>query len=185
MRENETMTEVWKPIEGYDNYMVSNLGRVKSLKRGILKLIKNKNGYYYISFSKYGKIKTFIVHRLVAEAFLPNPDNKPQVDHINTNRTDNRVENLRWTTYKENNNNQLTKKHFSECRKGKLNYKSKKVLQFDLNGNLIKSWDTVREAERETNIHSSHISRCCNGKRKTAYGYIWKYEEINELKNSA
>ena len=180
------MIEIWKPIEGYDNYMVSNLGRVKSLnynRTGKEKLLKpsTQNGYLSIGLSKNGKLKKLRVNRVVAEAFIPNPDNKSFIDHINTDRTDNRVDNLRWVTNNENMNNHLTLIKCSESKKGKLNPKHKSILQFDLNGNFIRKWDCIKD----TGFHSSHISKCCNGKRKTAYGYIWKYEEINELKNSA
>ena len=113
--------EIWKPIKDYEGlYEVSNLGRVKSLnyrgtrKERILKNTERSNGYLAIGLIKNGKTKMFRVHRLVAEAFIPNPENKPCVDHINTIRDDNRVENLRWVTYKENNNNPLTKKKYSE-----------------------------------------------------------------------
>lgn len=109
----------WKTIEEYPNYMVSDMGEVKSLKFGkerILKGIKDKDGYLCVGLSKEGKVKRFKVHRLVAQAFIPNSYNKPQIDHINTDRTDNRVENLRWVNTKENYNNPLTKiKHKRAC----------------------------------------------------------------------
>ena len=106
------MNEIWKTIEDYPNYMVSNMGNVKSLKWGkekILKAGKNNHGYLSVVLCKDGKQKTHKVHRLVAQAFIPNPENKEQIDHINTIKTDNRVENLHWVTSKENNNNPLTK----------------------------------------------------------------------------
>ena len=110
--------EIWKDIEGYEGlYKISNLGRVKSLnynntgKERILKLGGNRGNYPQVELGKNGERRTCLVHRLVAEAFIPNPDNKPCVDHINTIKTDNRVENLRWVTRKENANNPLTKKH--------------------------------------------------------------------------
>lgn len=116
------MTEIWKTIKDYPNYQVSNLGRVKSLnylrtgKEKILRINKDKDGYFQITLSKNGKVKTHKIHRLVAEHFIPNPDNKPCIDHINTDRTDNNVENLRWTTQKENCNNPITKtKHRIAC----------------------------------------------------------------------
>lgn len=178
------MIEEWKDIKNYPDYMVSNQGRVISLnfkrtgKEQVLRCCKGKDGYLAVKLYKNGKLKNFKVHRLVSEAFIPNTDNKPFIDHINTDKTDNRVENLRWVTSKENSNNPLTKKHFSESRKGKLNYNSKKVLQFDLNGNLIRSWDAVREVERELGYYNSSISSCCNGKRKTTNGYIWRYYDL-------
>lgn len=110
--------EVWKDIDGYEGlYQVSNFGRVKSVGRGkerVLKAGKNSNNYLTVVLCKSKKPKSFLVHRLVAQAFIPNPENKEQIDHINTIRDDNRVENLRWVTPKENGNNPLTKEHCKE-----------------------------------------------------------------------
>ena len=112
--------EIWKPIKDYEGlYEVSNLGRVKSLnyrKTGKEKILKNIEcrGYLAVCLTKNGKQKLFKVHRLVAETFIPNPESKPCIDHINTIKNDNRVKNLRWVTHKENNNNPLTKKKYSE-----------------------------------------------------------------------
>ena len=115
------MEEEWRPIKGYEGlYEVSNLGRVKSLnynhtkKEGMLKLFKDKDGYLIVNLSKDKITCRFKVHRLVGETFIPNPENKPCIDHINTIKNDNRVENLRWATYEENRNNELTKKHINE-----------------------------------------------------------------------
>ena len=119
--------EIWRPIKDYEGlYEVSNLGRVSSLDREtidtigrkhyiksrILKQGKDNHGYLVVALTKNGKSKTVRVHRLVAEAFIPNPENKPCIDHINTIRDDNRIENLRWATPKENMNNELTKDKF-------------------------------------------------------------------------
>ena len=135
--------EIWKPIitdeEDYTGiYEVSNLGRVRSLDRivkvnnskqptkmvkgQIMTPCKTKNGYLEIGLYKDGKYKRLRINRLVAFAFIPNPENKPHVDHINTIRNDNRVENLRWCTPKENTNNELTLKHKSESHKGEKNH---------------------------------------------------------------
>lgn len=105
------MSEIWKDVLNYEGiYQVSNLGNVRNIKRGnSLKGRLDTYGYYRVILSKKGShYKNFQIHRLVAQAFIPNPDNKPQVDHINTIRTDNRVENLRWVTYRENNLNPIT-----------------------------------------------------------------------------
>ena len=111
--------EIWKPIKDFEGYYeVSNIGRVRSLnykrtgKEKILKNIKDYKGYLEVVLTKNGKRKQFKVHRLVAEAFIPNPENKPCIDHINTVKSDNRVENLRWATYKENSNNEKTLEKF-------------------------------------------------------------------------
>lgn len=175
--------EIWKQIEGYDNYMVSNLGRVKSLnynhtgKEQVLKPLKHNKNYLMVILYKNGKYKNFKVHRLVAKTFLPNPDNKPCIDHINTNRSDNRVDNLRWVTQKENNNNPLTKEK-QVGKIGKLSPNHKPILQFNLNGNFIRRWDCAYDVQMELGFNQSNISSCCREERKTANGYIWKYYDI-------
>ena len=180
--------EIWKDIDGYDGYQVSNKGRVKSTivrKEGkLLKPVVNKLGYFQLGLSVNGKSKTHYVHRLVAETFIPNPDKKLCIDHINTDRTDNRVENLRWCTHKENINNPLTKEKWRDTHKGRevlstrggKHPKAKKVQQFTKDGLFIKEWGTPKEASREMGFKSStNIVDCCNGWQKTAYGFIWKY----------
>lgn len=121
------MTEIWKQIEEYPQYMISNMGRVKSLgcyRKGknnsiryfserILKPDIQPNGYLKIGIWNENGYKKYFVHRLVSMHFIPNPENKPCVDHINTDRTDNRVENLRWCTQSENLNNPITKQKMS------------------------------------------------------------------------
>lgn len=198
------MNEIWKLIRDYEGlYEVSNLGRIKRLgndknrKEKILKPYKNKLGYLRVTLSKDNKVKYMFIHRLVAIAFIPNPENKPCIDHINTIPSDNRVENLRWATYKENMNNELTKeklsgensnnygkprseeikKKISESQKGGKNPKARGVFCYELN----KSWNTSAEASRELNIDSSNITKCCKGKCKSVKGYHFCY--LEELKN--
>lgn len=178
--------EIWKDIDGYIGlYQVSNLGRVKSLnynktnKEQILKPNPNTFGYPSVVLWKNRKYKAYSVHRLVAQAFIPNPHNKPFIDHINTIRTDNRVDNLRWCTYRENSNNPISKeKKRGELnpmygKYGKLNHRSKPIIQLTLNNDFIKMWDSLRDIERELGFNSGNISQCCNGKRNTANGYKW------------
>lgn len=167
--------EIWKDIEGFEGkYQISSMGRVKSLnfkltgKEQIMSLKVNKYGYKQILLYKDKKYKTFLIHRLVAQAFIPNPENKPEIDHINTNKTDNRVENLRWATSKENKNNPITIEKYKNC-------SSIPVLQFTLDGELVRKWDSATQAERELGFIQSNISMCCSGKRKKTGNYKWHY----------
>ena len=162
--------EIWKDIKDYPNYMVSNLGNVKSVnynktdKEKILKNGKDRGGYLQVNLWKNGNGKKYLIHRLVAEAFIDNPNNLPQIDHINTNKTDNRVCNLRWCTQKENNNNHLT-----------VEKRSKPILQFTKNGEFIRKWKSATDIEREIGIDNSSVSKCCNGKLKSSGGFKWQY----------
>lgn len=173
--------EVWLPITDYPNYMISNLGNVKSLsnnktrKEKILKNVKNRGGYLQVFLSKNGKVKRYYIHRLVAEHFLPNLDYKPEIDHINTNKSDNRVENLRWCSHKENINNLLTKDKMSKNKLGIEHPNSKPILQFTLDKKLVRKWNCATDVERELGIYQTNISKCCKGKYKSAGGFKWQY----------
>lgn len=178
------MIEEWKDIEGYEGlYQISNQGRVKSLnynhtgKEKILKYGKRPNGYLKTTLIKNGIRKDIYIHRLVAQTFIPNPDDKPCVDHIDTNPLNNKSENLRWCTQKENLNNPLS----IEKIKGINNYNAKPILQFTLNGEFIRRWDCVMDASRELGCSHGNISSCCNGSRNKSYGYKWGYVEDYEL----
>lgn len=179
--------EIWKDIENYEGkYQVSTFGRVKSLnynktcKERIMKPDKDKGGYLRVVLCKNNRVKFFAVHRLVALAFIPNPENKPCIDHINTIRDDNRSENLMWCTYKENSNNPISRKRLLDNspvvgKFGKDNCCSKPVYQYSLEGKLIRKWDCVRDVERGLGFDPSNISKCCSGKIKTAYKFVWKH----------
>jgi hypothetical protein len=180
--------EIWKDIKGYEGlYQVSNLGNVRSLDRldgrgwkirgRMLTPMKYKKGYLYVGLCKNNIRKCYKIHRLVAQTFIPNPDNKPEIDHINCCKTDNRVINLRFVTAKENNNNPLTLKHRSNCKKGTKNIRHRSVIQYDIDGNFIREWDTITDAEKTLGItHKIHY--VCQGKRRTCGGYIWKYKRV-------
>lgn len=179
--------EVWKDIKDYEGlYQVSNLGRVRSLEhyakhsRGGNMLIKGKiliytkrKEYLGVILCKNGKTKAYSVHRLVAEAFIRNPHNYPTVDHINRVKTDNREENLRWAPYKlqaENRKERVQKNRKDE---------SKPVEQYTLSMEFVAEYPSIKEAERQTGISYSQISKCCQNKPKynTAGGYKWEYKK--------
>lgn len=173
------MQEIWKDIEGYEGlYQVSNLGRVKSLcqnnmKNGsIMKLCFDKYGYNVITLRNKGKKKTYKVHRLVALHFIDNPNNHPQLNHIDEDKTNNASSNLEWCDAKYNTNygtgikRRSYKQRFS-------NRNRKKVLNIDTGEVFI----STMEVQRQLGFNNTGISRCCRGKCKTSYGYRWKYVE--------
>lgn len=164
------MKEIWKDVKGFEGlYQVSNIGNVRRKKHLLFKTLRN---YYGVKLCK-NNIKCFkYIHRLVAEAFIPNPDNKPQVNHIDGNKLNNNVNNLEWVTISENG------KHAYKIGLEKPTRISP-VLQYDLKGNFIKEYVSIKEAKKE-NKKCSKISACCQGKRKTAGGYVWKYKELKK-----
>lgn len=168
------MKEIWKDITGYEGlYQVSNLGRVKSLfgwngkeyyKRDkILKPFFQKD-YLRVSLFKKTKGSKYLVHRLVAETFISNPDNLPEVNHKDENPRNCEVSNLEWCT-------RIYNIQYS---------KSCPVDQYNLKGDYIQSFLCMNEAERQSKINHTHICQCCKGKRKTAGGYVWRYKDANK-----
>ena len=215
----------------YNNYFVDKLGNIYSLNKILKKLVPRKHTGGYLTVGINGKNK--YIHRIVAEVFIPNPNNYPLVNHINGDKTDNRAENLEWCTASENQKHALknglrpTKKIYqysidgefirewlnfkqlkeafpnirrsalTRCSKGSytsLGYmwkyeksanvkpfksvgvkQQKEVLQCDLQGNVLKKWESIKKAQETLNIATGDISRCCNGKRKTCGGFIWRF----------
>lgn len=208
--------QCWKDIPNYESkYQVSNTGKVRSLnykrtgKTKILKIREDKNGYTVVTLTKNSKKKTYSVHRLVAQAFIPNPNNLPCINHIDEDKTNNTVWNLEWCTHEYNinygthnkkvsktlkgkftgENNPFYGKHHTEDTKkkmsenhadfkGKNNPKAKPVLMFTKEGEFIKKFNCVADANEYLgkDRRSKNICICARGKYKTAYGYIWKYE---------
>ena len=171
------MSEIWLPIEGYDFYEVSNLGRVRSLERTVIrkngvklkvsgKILKPRvvHGYLRVNLYKNGICRDFLVHRLVSAAFLPNPENLPQVNHLDENKQNNSVENLEWCTAQENNNYGTKIKRTAE----KL---SKPVLCVELN----QIFPSLSEAAKQLRLSVGNLSSVLTGYSKTAGGYHWEY----------
>ena len=168
------MEEIWYKINDYD-YFVSTDGRIMNKHGLIKKSIIDKDGYRKISLWKNGKPKTFFVHRLVATYFIPNPYNKPQVNHINEIKDDNRVENLEWCTASENINHGTRNEKVRSAEMGSKNHRAKCVEWYDLNGNLIKIFGSIKEASIETGICKTRIYECLTDKREHYKGTAWKY----------
>ena len=192
------MSEVWKDIEGYEGiYQVSNLGRVRSLDRLVPaacalskgkqvvnylrkgKILKGHwagpkgSEYIYVGLSKYDKPKYCRVHRLVACAFIPNPDNLPEVNHIDEDKSNNRADNLEWVTRIQNEH------HGTKIKRGAQNHDRKAVEALDEHGNVVGAYDSITDAAKAIGINISTIWKVCKkiGNCKTAGGYRWRYKE--------
>lgn len=176
-------------IEGFEDYEIYENGNIRSLKSNkILKpRLDSKGNYLILGLYKDGKQYTKYVHRLVAENFIPNPQNKMEVNHINGNKTDNRVENLEWATRSENVKhaiitglNPIRRNHMTKMNeKGNITNKlakSKPIIAIDLKTNKMKLFTSAKDAERKTGISRASIVQCIRGRYHTAGGYRWKYQ---------
>lgn len=188
------LNEEWKDIPGFEHlYQVSNYGRILRIgvyrvsaryyKKGryyptqIMTSSIGKHGYCRVQlFGHNGSFKTVRIHRLVAQAFIPNPENKPQVNHKDGNKQNNRVDNLEWCTNSENGkhawDNNLRTKNF-----GKNNYMSKKILQYTSDKKFIKEWDCIKDISRSLGYNYGYIIACCQRKYKLGHNFIWRYKE--------
>lgn len=181
-----------KNIENFEDYTIDSYGNVYSKRKNkYLKQAINRDGYCKVTLQKNKFTKMYSVHRLVAQTFIPNPNNLPQVNHINGIKTDNRIENLEWVTAKENMNKAVEIGLFENVRKIQKenaiknnlsryhilanNATKKKVGQYNKNNKLIKIYESISEASRQTGIKIQGISYACNKKRKTVGGYIWHF----------
>ena len=176
--------EIWKDIEGYEGrYQVSNRGNVKSLERTvwnnrgyyktiqerILKAGKSNTGYLQVALFKDGKAKGYLVHQLVATAFCENPMRYTEVNHLDEDKTNNKVENLEWCSKSYNNNYGTRNKRIAEK-------KCKPVIAIEKRTGLKLEFSSALEAERETGINNSNIIQCCKGKRNSCGGFYWMYK---------
>ena len=173
------MNEIYKDIVGYEGkYQVSNLGNVKSLnykrsgKEKLLVPYQTANGYMTISLWNNNRGHTEYIHRLVAKAFIDNPDNLPEVNHKDENKQNNSVENLEWCDSKYNMN------YGEGAHKKSAENHKKPIYQYDLQGNFIKEWSSATDIHRELGYSNTNIARCCRGVSKTSHGYIWRYKEV-------
>ena len=183
------MQEIWKPIKNYESkHLISNCGNVKSLNyknRGYSKILclkKHNKGYFQVELSKNGKTKTFLVHRLVAEAFIPNYNNMPFINHIDFNRKNNNVNNLEWCNQSQNmlhsangEKKPISTIKINHLKKPKVRKRNEKIIQYDLKNKKIKEWEFIAQIKKELNYHPTSIYECCINKRKTAYGYKWQF----------
>jgi hypothetical protein len=173
--------ENWKPIKGYEGwYEVSDLGNVRSVDRKVdfvdgryatykgqlMKQSKHYHGYWIVNLFKNKKQSTKFVHRLMAEAFIPNPNNKQVVNHKDGDKANNKLSNLEWVTQLENITHSITvlgKKRIGN-----------KVSQYDLNGNYLNTFESYGEAAKSVDGNSVGIGRVVSGERKTYKGFVWK-----------
>ena len=173
--------EIFLPIKNYEGlYEVSALGNVRNARtKHILKQFPNNKGYLRLHLCKNGKAKWHRVHRLVAQRFIPNPLNKPEVNHKDGNKLNNCIWNLEWSTPSENNqhayDNGLRENARKAASENAKKYFSKPVIQYTLDGKFIAEYPSAHEASRQTGINRGNISACCRGERKSAGGFEWKY----------
>ena len=180
--------EIWKPISGYEGfYEVSNLGRIRSLERivecsdGRKRKIKDRTlkgssysgGYSGVTLHKDGCAKFVNIHRIVAEAFVPNPLEKEEVNHKDENPSNNHASNLEWVTCKENINYGT---RTERARKAIVEAQGRAVRQLSIDGELVAEYESLSAACNATGTHVSNITKCAKGVYKTAGGYIWKYK---------
>lgn len=178
----EKDNEIWKDIKGYEGlYQVSSFGRVRSLPKlieyfdgriryyegKIMKLSNHPKGYLQVRLTKNKKTKLHFIHRLVAETFLENLQNKPMVNHIDGNKQNNNINNLEWATCSENNQHAYDNNLKSD---------NKKVVMLDFDFNEIQTFNSIHEASRFVNCNFRNIWMVCNNKRNSAGGYKWRYK---------
>ena len=172
--------EAWVNICGYENnYKISNYGRVYSVKNNsIINGYITKKGYHRVNLYKNGKSHSYAIHRLVALHFIPNPGQKNEVNHINGNKSNNKVENIEWVTTLENTHH-AWKNNLATAEK-----RQKKVYKYDLDGNFIDEYESLQKAAKSIRGFKgthSNISNCCYEKRNKAYGFLWSFDKKDKI----
>lgn len=187
----DSFEEIWRDVEGYEGrYMVSSWGNVKSLRgRGrILRPQIDIHGYFVVNLCQNSIPKTMRIHRLVANAFIPNPENLPCINHLDEVKANNKVENLEWCTYSHNINWGTRTQRVSQklagsnCTQNAVNERSRAVMQFSRDGKYIATFNSTQAAGRAVTgrlARNRDIVRCCQRKRPTAYGFVWRYVDEN------
>ena len=170
------MREIWKDINGYEGfYQISNYGRIRSFKKidnkwFYLKPWVQNSGYEVVSLAKNTVHQKYLVHRLVAENFIPNPDNLPCVNHKDENKLNNHSDNLEWCSYEYNNN-------YGTARIRMAQKEGRRVKQLTIHGHWIATYMSIRVASNITNTPHTSIRDCCNGKTTQAHGFKWEYDD--------
>lgn len=166
----------WRTVKEYDHYEVNQYGDVRHKQRKrILKPRSNKGGYLYVNFKINGKNINFAVHRIVANAFIPNPNGYTEVNHKDYDKNNNCVNNLEWVTSSDN------KRHAYKLEENKKS-RGKKVKQYTKDGNYIKTFDSLSLAAKEFNCSVCAISNCCLGRSKSSQGFLWRFVEGSTTK---
>ena len=173
--------EVWKEIIGFEKYKISNYGRVIGCNGGFLKFNKTYNGYTTLCVYNQGKKATLRIHRILAYSFIPNPENKPEVNHIDGDKSNNHISNLEWCTRSENTLHSIrilgNKPYIIPHKKYGESPRARKVIQYSKDNKFIREYGSISEAKLYTNISQSAISNCCIGITKSSGKCIWRYKE--------
>ena len=181
---NDTHTETWKSINGFPKYQISSQGRIKNIESGrIFTGTRDAFGYMHVRLiNPQGTYTLRKVHRLVAEAFIPNPEGKPIIDHLDGDKTNNTLENLRWVTYSENTIAYNKKRAESDPEK-KQNQTSRKIAQYTLDGKLVATFNKRSEITKATGIDKYGIYCTCYGKLRSNGGFMWRFFDGEPLKS--
>ena len=166
----------WREVKEYSNYEVNQFGEIRhKTRRKVLKPRSNNGGYQYVNFKINGKNTNFAVHRIVANAFIPNPKGYTEINHKDYDRTNNCVDNLEWVDSSQNKQHAYLKDENKSSR-------GKAVIQRSKDGTYIKTFETISKAAKEMNCSIAAISNCCLGRTKTSQGFLWSFVEGSTTK---